>query len=60
VREVVLLHSGQIDVTSELNQGTSFIVSLPVKPQLCIPGSKVSRHPATSSDQALKLAGQSV
>ena len=58
VRELVLLHHGQIDVTSELNQGTSFIVSLPVKPQAGIAGSRVS-HPQTAcSDQALELAGQ--
>jgi signal transduction histidine kinase len=29
VRELVLLHKGQIDVTSEVNQGTTFTVYLP-------------------------------
>jgi signal transduction histidine kinase len=58
VRELVLLHDGQIDVTSELNQGTSFIVSLPVKPQAGTASSKVSRPHTASSDQALDLAGQ--
>ena len=58
VRELVLLHHGQIDVTSELDQGTSFIVSLPVKSQAGIASAGVSRHHTTSSDQALELAGQ--
>jgi signal transduction histidine kinase len=31
VREAVLAHGGRIDVTSELNQGTAFIVYLPSK-----------------------------
>ena len=31
VREAVLAHGGRIDVTSELNQGTTFIVYLPSK-----------------------------
>jgi signal transduction histidine kinase len=58
VRELVLLHDGKIDVTSEVNQGTSFIVSLPVKPQVGIAGSRVSHPHTASSDQALELAGQ--
>ena len=58
VREMVLLHHGRIDVTSELNQGTSFIVSLPVNPQAALAGSKVSRPHTASSDQALELTGQ--
>jgi signal transduction histidine kinase len=58
VRELVLLHHGQIDVTSEVNQGTSFVVSLPLKPQVGIAGSGVSRHHSASSDQALELASQ--
>jgi signal transduction histidine kinase len=57
VRELVLAHHGRIDVTSELNQGTSFTVSLPVKPQVGIAGSGVSRHRTVSSDQAVELAG---
>jgi signal transduction histidine kinase len=32
VRELVLLHGGKIDVSSELNRGTTFTVYLPQKP----------------------------
>ena len=58
VRELVLAHHGQIDVSSELNQGTSFTVSLPVKLQAGTKGSEVFRHNASSSNQSLELAGQ--
>ena len=58
VRELVLLHHGQIDVTSELDQGTSFVVSLPVKSQAGIASGGVSRHHTVSPDQALELAGE--
>jgi K+-sensing histidine kinase KdpD len=33
VREMIVLHDGHIEVTSEVNRGTTFIVHLPRGPQ---------------------------
>lgn len=42
VRELVRLHQGQIAVSSEVNRGTTFVVSLPAKRRPGVVGSRVT------------------
>lgn len=60
VRELVLAHKGHINVTSERDQGTSFVVSLPVKPQGGTATGRVSRHQPPSRHQTPELAERPV
>ncbi len=50
--ELILLHDGEIDVSSEVNRGTSFTVYLPAKPQ-----SKAVRH-KTAGATSLSSTGE--
>jgi two-component system sensor histidine kinase ResE len=58
VREIVLAHKGHIDVTSERDRGTTFVVSLPLKPLLQVPAGGTARRQMASAAQTPALAGQ--
>ncbi len=54
VREIVMLHQGRIDVTSELKHGTAFTVYLPMQPQTNVATAGITRAQADKSDLTAK------
>lgn len=60
VRELVLLHHGQIEVTSESDQGTCFVVSLPVKARSGVASGGVLQHQSVFQDPALPRVAQHI